>query len=224
MDLWTSIAAPIVVGVVLWGIAEWVRFISTRRRDNRRRRRQIVSNLVRADLLLKNAMRDGSYDDAYIADSMRPLARLRDRYEQLTAETLDLFEPGEEHVAFWVSVEFYAAFHDPLVRMKDGGVDRERRADGVPLAHPHGNYYLAPRHDMLLEWSLWRAIGPNYGHRFQMGDRARHNVVVPNSDSAVGLLRPPIWLDAARSFAPPRRRFWQKQQIFTYQDGRVDSL
>lgn len=39
--------------------------------------------------------------------------RVRERYDDFTAEALDLFMKGEEEVAFCAAVEFYAGWHSP---------------------------------------------------------------------------------------------------------------
>ncbi|WP_141629945.1 hypothetical protein [Salinibacterium sp. PAMC 21357] len=198
-------------------MTEIVRYILVRRREWIARRRRIVSGLSRAGVLIANAVRDGLYDEAWVDNSMKPLNGYRERYDDLTVETLDLFVPGEEGVAFWAAVEFYGAFRDPIARLAVEKTPRAGRPDGIPIVGLSSGLYLLPRTEMLLDWSIGRAVGPRYVDLFSDGDHARHNTVIPNSDVNVDLLRPPVWLDSTEYWTVPKKRPWHRPQVITGQ-------
>lgn len=208
-DAWFSLFwAPLLVGVLLWLAADAVRAGLNRRKARRERRLRIIGALNRADAMVFRAARDGQYVRSWTEKSLEPLRRVQERYDDLVVETLDLFEMGEEDVAFWVAVELYAGFLEPLYWL-DAHAEEFGQDGGAPYLNfevrgmrlPDG--WTPPRADMLLEWA-GGGKGPRYGDLFTSGDHARHLVVIPNSDVNLGMLRPPIWILARSAKAGGR--------------------
>lgn len=211
---WTTFWAPLVVGLLLWIVAEGVRSWWGRVKTRRDRRRSIISLMGRAVAVQARAIDDGEFDEAYVQDSSRPLGKARARYDDLTAQALDLFEPGEEVVAFWTAAEFYGGWFSPLQWLRDTRVPRE--GGGGPLLDSgslHQGWFQA-RPQLLAAWAQdgrpWHtgnARGPRYADSFTAGDRSRHNVVIPNSDVNSDMLRPfVLYLGGRSPWAKPSRR------------------
>ena len=212
-DLWATIFAPVLTSALVLlgagGLGSLIRW----HRDRIARRWQIVSIMGQATALLQRAVRDGQYEQAWIADSGSPLAAVLERYDDLTVEALTLFTPGEFEVAFWAAVEFYAGFLDPLLLLESYATPRQPSADGFPLLSRDGEgpsraewlegygpagmlSYTFPRSADLLDWARGRGKGPRFaGDVFNPGgDDYRHYLVKPNSGVPGGMILPPAWL------------------------------
>ncbi|MDR7188147.1 hypothetical protein J2Y46_000963 [Microbacterium sp. BE35] len=172
----------------------------------------------RAVSLQSRAIDDGHFDQAPIQNSARPLAKVRAKYDDLTAQALDLFEPGEEIVAFWTAAEFYAGWYSPLETLEAIEVPRAADPDGWRLlstADLTRGWALAQPQE-LAEWAHVRwpwDQGNARGHRYATsdtpGDTTRHSIVVPNSDVNSDILRPLVLYlseSSRASFAPPSPR------------------
>lgn len=207
--------APLAVGAILWIAAEGVRSLIVMPAVlRRRRRRQIITLMGRAESLMARAVRDGLYDEAWLENDLSVLDGLRARYDDLTSETLDLFERGEKDVAFWAAVEFYAGFYDPIQMLCDLETPREKRADGQPLLRPLWGWD-GPRADLLIPWAdrWWPWVrgnskGPVFGDLTTgKGDGFRHDVVRPNTEVPPDMLLPFVWTFREReAISVPTRR------------------
>jgi hypothetical protein len=197
---WENIWAPLAVGVALYIVAEAVRgmwrFSVVRRAETQARRARIVGGLAQAKNITFRAVRDGLYEESFLANSMQPLAETRRRYDDITEMTLALFREDEGLVAEWTAVEFYAGFLDPLYALEHLGV-RAPDPEGFPLLPLEAegslsNGYVLPRPDMLLGWSKMKTKGPKYGNAETAGDATRHRIVPPNTDVNMDMIRPPV--------------------------------
>lgn len=202
-DLTALIWAPLATGVIggalvsmLVGVTGWLTRTVVKRRA---RRRQIISLMGRAVALQARAINDGRFDRTWIENSSEPLASAHETYDDLTAQALDLFEPGEEVVAMWTAVEFYAGWSDPFHYLSDTGTPRKNPGDGLRLLTTNSlaGGWVAPRPQLLADWARVRwpwdrgsARGPRYADLFTAGDMTRHHIVIPNSDVNVDMLRP----------------------------------
>ncbi|GAA3625925.1 hypothetical protein GCM10022200_05350 [Microbacterium awajiense] len=203
--------APLAVGVLLWIVAEGVRWVLATVRQRRLRRWKIVSLMGQAEALCLRAIRDGVMDAGYVSHGAQGFAQVRDRYDDLTAEALDLFQRGEEEVAFWAAVEFYAGWWSPHVLAEKLGVPRLHPTDGTLIFQVSERTVLGAgvdetgspvswtlaRPDELVDWAdvMWpwergNAWGPRFGDLVTPADSSRHDIVTPNSDSAPDMLRP----------------------------------
>jgi len=201
-NVFALIVAPLAVGLVLFLLAEIVRLWLSTVGERRKRRRQIISLMARAVALQARAINDGRFDRAYVENSTEPVSAVREKYDDLTAQALDLFEPGEDVVAFWTAVEFHAGWDDPLSYLRE---------KATPRKDPGPNGYLlttnnlsggwrAARPELLAQWAQVRrpwdrgnARGPRFADAHSAGDRTRHHIVIPNSDVNADMLRPFIW-------------------------------
>lgn len=199
--------APLAVGAILWLVAEAFRSAIVLPAARRRaRRRHIITLMGRAESLMARAVWDGLYDRAWIEKDLAVLDELRVRYDDLTAETLDLFVRGEEQVAFWAAAEFYAGFFDPLVTLHALETPRQAKDDGQPLLRPLWGWD-GPRADLLIPWAArwWPWVrgntkGPMFGDLTTgRGDGFRHEVVRPNTEVPADMLLPFIWKFRERS-------------------------
>lgn len=206
MGVWAVIWGPLVVGLVLWVLAEGARSWWLVVGGRAKRRRQIISLMGRAVAVESRAMNDGQFDEAWISNSERALAESRSTYDDLTAQALDLFEPGEEVVALWTAAEFYAGWYSPLQALRHDNVPRERSANGGNLLHTSSLYrqWVFARPAELAAWARVRwpwdrgnARGPRYADLHTPGDRSRHDIVVPNSDVNADMLMPYVLLLAS---------------------------
>lgn len=210
---WSNFWAPLCVGVLLWLLAEACRAWLSRVGRRQARRRKIISLMGRAAAVQERAIREGDFDLAYSKDSRAPLAVARAQYDDLTARALDLFEPGEEVVAFWTAAEFYASWHAPTQRLRE--INAPRDPKGRKLRdYGLDRGWVPARPELLAEWAQDRRPwntgnerGPRYADRLGAGDRTRHNIVIPNSDVNVDMMRPFIlYLDGAAVWRKPSRR------------------
>ncbi|MEV4669905.1 hypothetical protein [Microbacterium sp. LWO12-1.2] len=212
-----AVWAPLAVGLCLFVLAEVVRVWWTSISARRARRRQIISLMGRAVALQSRAIDDGKFDRAYMAESERPLARVRARYDDLTAQALDLFEEGEEVVAFWTAAEFYGGWFSPLEALQAQGTPRSKNKQNLRLVATSdlARAWAPARPEELSEWARvqwpWdrgNRRGPRYATNGTPGDQTRHTVVVPNSDVNADMLRPFILYlkDGASPFDAPSAR------------------
>lgn len=214
-----SVSAGIVAGVVggaalgliSAAISAWSRHVTERRL----RRRRIVSLLGRAQTLAFRAVRDGIYEAEYFGAGGERFETFRQEFDQLTVEALDLFEPGEEDVAFWTSAEFYGGFWDPLYFLRESKAVKDGDWPLLPIeAEGSTEYgYILPRPNELVGWAERNHAGPFYGDLVSGvdGDRTRHRVVRPNSDVNMDMIRAPILYQASsipfkRTFVDPGDR------------------
>ena len=224
--LWTVVGAPLIVGIALWLITGWVRACIQWSRARKARRRKIVSLLGRARSITFRAIRDGLYEDAFIANSTTPLDPARREYDDITVAALDLFVRGEEEVAFWTAAELYAGFWDPLEYLNNSGLPRKPHPEGWQLIpfeadgeawvedergeRVESAGYILPRSNRLAGWAEGKDPGPRYGHMFRPGDTLRHNLVHPNSDVNMDMLLPPLWNGwGRRPRYPFRTQHWR---------------
>lgn len=215
--VWSGSLAGVIGGVVVGIVAGLVREGIEFRRAKRRRRTRVVSSLARARALIFQAINDGVYDNLYLERDPAPFAHFKDKYDDLTIETLDLFRPGEEDEAFWTAVEFHAGMRDPLRFLHETKAVASEEGwpllvhEGLSGVTPEGTEvagFVLPRPGMLVEWADLRGAGPYYGDLVSGvdGDTARHNLIYPNTDVNTDLLLPPVW-DVYKSremLAPPR--------------------
>ncbi len=148
--------------------------------------------MARAVALQARAINDGRFDRAYIEDSTDPVSAVRETYDGFDAQALDLFEPGEDVVAFWVAVEFHAGWDDPLSVLPpgEGHAARGPRPRGLLLTTNHLAGGLAngaarvagPVGTVKWPWDRGNARGPRFADAHTAGDRTRHHIVIPNSD------------------------------------------
>lgn len=201
LDPTTDILVPLIVGLlvglVLWLLAEgvraWVRTVSRRRV----RRRHIISLIGRAVALQARAINSGRIENAWVTNTMESLEELHERYDDLSAQALDLFETGEEVVAMWTAVELYAGWEAPFLSMDARRIPRESGPTGLVPDPPEGICLDPARPQELAEWAQVRwpwdrgsARGPRYAEMFGPGDLGRHLMVRPNSESPPGMLWP----------------------------------
>ncbi len=171
------------------------------------RRRKILSLMAHADSLIKRAIVRGEYDS--ILDG-RELS-ISSEYRDITVQTLALFEWGEEQVAFWTALELAAAFDAPAHALR---IARERTnpkywpslrvganelfdgISGAPGIDEDGVPYLKIRYFMLSRWAELKGKGPRYADTIDAtsGDKARHYVFPPQTDSNAGIELPYVWL------------------------------
>ncbi|MDQ1172940.1 hypothetical protein QE430_001247 [Microbacterium testaceum] len=196
----------------------------------------------RAVALQARAVNDGRFDRAWIQDSEGPLSKVREKYDDLTAQALDLFEPGEEVVAFWTAAEFYAGWYAPLQFLRAIGTPRKASQDGWPLLTTNdlSGGWMAARPAELAAWAQVRwpwdrrnARGPRYADLFSAGDRSRHETVVPNSDVNVDMLRAFIHYlpsDGGGPFKPPSAReerrlaqYWHERNMAFESNRRMQT-
>lgn len=201
-NVFALIVAPLAVGLVLFLLAETVRHWLSTVGERRRRRRQIISLMARAVALQARAIDDRRFDRAYIENSAEPLSATRQKYDDLTAQALDLFEPGEDVVAFWTAVEFHAGWADPLHFLLDRDTPREDPGPNGYLLTTNNlaGGWRAARPELLAQWAQvkwpWdkgNARGPRYADIHTAGDISRHHIVIPNSDVNADMLRPFVW-------------------------------
>lgn len=199
------IVAPLVVGIVLFVLAEYV----GRRRAKRDRRRRIVTLMARADSLIERAIIAGDYNDGKRGQELSIWAE----YQDTTVETLALFEWGEQDVSLWAAMELAAAvdapahaierakgyvprrFWDELKVGESDMVNDVSGAPGLPMI-----VYLKVRYIMLRHWADLKGEGPQYANadgkdsKGRPADGARHYVFPPGTDSIAGIELPYVWL------------------------------
>ena len=217
-DPFTAFWAPLAVGLILFLLAETVRLWWTAVGARPPRPPAIISLMGRAVALQARAIDDGRFDQAYIERSFRPLSKAREKYDDLTAQALDLFEVGEEVVAFWTAAEFYAGWYSPFEWLTATRTPREPRESGEPLLStndltpgwsPARPEELASWAQVRWPWDRGNSRGPRYGDLWSPGDKTRHAVVIPNSDVNVDMLRPFILYlpnPSGGPFKPPSKR------------------
>jgi hypothetical protein len=146
---------------------------------------------------------------------------MRQRYDDLTIEVFSWFERGEEDVAYWVAVEFYAGWAEPTYSLYERGVPHLQEPGGWPhltiesmgSGRPGG--WQPPRGEMLIGWANNKE-GPRYGELFSSGDHSRHHIVTPNGDVNSDMLLPPLWTLAKRErdlSSSARRKWWRPAQV-----------
>ena len=96
----------------------------------------------------------------------------------MTRHTLDLFQLGDEGVAWWTQVELYSALAEPL----------SKASAGAPLINELGeSTFTLPRYEMLLGWSEGTSLGPRFRGQEHSApenmDRLRENFVRPFSEA-----------------------------------------
>ncbi|MGW9111690.1 hypothetical protein [Microbacterium sp. NPDC055683] len=206
--------APLMVGFILWTAAEGVRWWFSQVAQRRARRRRVISLMGRAHAVAFRAIRDGVFDRAYASGAIDTTSAERTQYDDLAAEALDLFEVGEEAVAMWTAVEFYAGWTGPFFQAHADGVPRELPERGriFSVQAPMNRWQLArPTEladwaDVMWPWDRGNARGPRYGHASAIGDTTRHEVVTPNSDANGDILRPWVLLHGGDPWPKPSRR------------------
>lgn len=210
-------------GLAVWAVSGAVLALVAVVRQRRARRREIISLVNRAHAVMFSAMGERLFDEAWIADSDRPLREVKKQYDDLTAQALNLFEPAESDVAFWCAVELYAGWRSPLHGIMEAGLPREANQDGMRIVDPGSMWqpWELPRVELLAEWAnvTWpwdygSRRGPAYGTLGSPGDRARHELVPPNSDvngdmltAYANLLTPPNWEPSPRRARELRKMF-----------------
>lgn len=228
---WASVTAGVVSGLVggaaLGAMAAGVRRAIESRADRRTRRMKVVSLMDRARALAFRAIRDGVYEQQHqyrVQGVMPDFAAYRRAYEDITVEALDLFVEGEEDVAFWTEIEFYAGMADPFVyldslpplpqpQITTPRLPTEMQGVWVGSNGETGIIgYLLPRPEELLDWAQYNERGPYYGDLVDRldGDKLRHRVVRPNSELP-DLIQAPILLRRYRpdlSRQRDRPRWW----------------
>lgn len=191
---WPTFVAPIAVGVILWLVAEAVRWAIAKPRKRKARRMRIVGSVSQARMVLHRGIRDGVFSSAVRAERHSAavpddLRALQARYDDLTVEALMLFVPGEEEVARWVEAEFYTGFASVYAATSD--LDRGDTW-GLPF-EADGFSYVLPREYKLLLWARGKnRYSPIYGWSGKPGDTTQHKYVIPNSDVNMSMLRAPI--------------------------------
>jgi hypothetical protein len=233
-DLFAVVLGPLLVGLALWLLAEAARWWFGSVAGTRARRRKIISLMGRAVALQARAINDGRFDRAWIESSDRSLSKVREKYDDLTAQALDLFEPGEQVVAFWTAAEFYAGWYAPTEFLRATAVPRKKATDGWPLLSTSdlSGGWMAARPAELAAWAQVRwpwdrgnARGPRYADHFSAGDKSRHESVVPNSDVNVDMLRPFILYlpnEHGGPFEPPSKR--EERRLARYWDRRNEAF
>jgi hypothetical protein len=202
---WATVTSGVIAGllggallsVVAAGVRARIELVSARTS----RRRRILSIMGRGDALLFRGLRDGVFDEQIHDAKSDRFEAMRKEYDDLTVQALELFEPGEERVAFWTMVEFYAGIADPLLF---GFALKERLPAGasVRLNTMGGSWgddglgevdgFRLPRVEMLADW-VGGGLGPLYGtFEHPEGDSERHRVVPPNTDVIQDMLWPPV--------------------------------
>lgn len=200
--IWAPLLTGFAGGALVSLVAAFVGWLVSAVVKRKARRRQIISLMARAVALQARAINDGRFDRAYVENSTDPVSAVREKYDDLTAQALDLFQPGEDVVAFWTAVEFHAGWADPLSYLREKGTPREDPGPGGYLLttnHLAGGWRAA-RPELLAQWAQVRwpwdrgnARGPRYADIHTAGDRTRHHIVIPNSDVNADLLKPFIW-------------------------------
>lgn len=210
-------------GIAVWAVSAAVVGLIAVVRKRRARWREVISLMNRAHAVAFSAIDERLYEDAWVEDSALPLRDAKARYDELTAQALNLFEPAEADVAFWCAVELYAGWRSPLHGLAEAGLPRERNADGTVLLDNGSMWqpYELPRVKMLADWAnvVWpwdtgSARGPAYATLATPGDRGRHNIVPPNSDvngdmllAYANLIRPPEFDATGRRARELRKMF-----------------
>ncbi|MEU4015815.1 hypothetical protein AB0E56_11175 [Microbacterium sp. NPDC028030] len=218
-----AIAGNAIAGVAVWIVTGALVWAVGLVRARRRRRREIIALVNRAHAIAHSAVSIGLYDQSWIAGSDAPLREAKARYDDLTAQALNLFEPRETDVAFWCAVELYAGWLSPLEELERRGVPRKKpKGGGTLVSFDSLDWgWVLPRAELLADWAnvLWpwdvgSARGPEYATRYTAGDRSRHGLVAPNSDDSgdmlrayANLVRPPRW-------QPSKRRARQLKRMF----------
>ena len=136
-----------------------------------------VGNYLEASARSGGLVRRGSGVDATIQDQVRAL----------TKNALDLFEVGEEGVAWWTQVELYAAFAEAASKLEDGR----------SLLNADGSLqFTNVRVEMLEAWALGTSDGPRFrGQEWSSSapvDRMREAFVTPFSEAPDAMLWAPI--------------------------------
>ncbi|WP_147359969.1 hypothetical protein [Clavibacter lycopersici] len=124
----------------------------------------------------------------YVAHVNQQQSSFNDRYTQYfqkAAETLSLFEEGEEGVAWWSQVELYAGFADPI---------RVLRTE--PASDIGAEYGTPPRSYMLYSWATNESAGPRYAMQSQAAnkneDTFRHDIIPPQTEVPDDFIWAPI--------------------------------
>lgn len=153
------------------------------------RRQEIVDSMSIASNLITTAAARGDF----ALDSPNRTPTLTAIYD-LTERALSLFRVGEEEVAWWAQVEFYAGLAEPLVRLLDDEPFTD--IDGTLLFTP-------PRPGMLQDWADGESLGPRFRgqHSTAPGniDTQREALVVPFSEAPAGMQWAPLldWRNGA---------------------------
>lgn len=158
-ELEASFLGGLFSGAAVWVVsAVLLAFVSVVRR-RRARRREIIALVNRAHAVAFSAMGEGLFDDAWVAASAEPLREAKIRYDDLSAQALNLFEPAESDVAFWCAIELYAGWISPFQALVEEGVPRERRADRTRILDPGSlrRLWTLPRAELLASWAnvMW---------------------------------------------------------------------
>jgi len=150
--------------------------------DDQQRKISIVARMRDMAELIISAARTGDLVGARFESS-----GVRRRADNLTTEALALFVPGEEEIAWWTQVEFYAGLAEPLSLLTRGEplLDEE----GVVLFTP-------PRFAMLSGWAEKGLPGPRFRGQSDSApsqvDTAREDFVVPYSEAPEAMIWAPI--------------------------------
>lgn len=149
------------------------------------RRHDLQSGLRVAELFVLESARTGAVT-AGIANA-QSLKNLRGQYDLLTRKVLDLFQVGDERVAWWAQVELYSGFAEAFVAARSGG----------SLFTPNGEpMFLPPRSRDLDNWVQGFDSGPGYrGDEFDPDetlDTMRAAIVLPNSETPADMIWAPV--------------------------------
>lgn len=195
-ELVIATLSGVIVTALAWLIGDVIVGSIRRRRE---RRAQIMMLVARANLVAFRALRDGLFQQAWIEDSHQPLKDARAQYDDITAEALSMFVPGEEAVATWTAVELYAGWYDPFHYLIRTGTSRAAPAPGEPPIMDSGSAdrgVVLPRHGELAGWTAtWRNgdyNGPRYGDMQSPGDFSRHEAFPPHTDVVTDMLQAPV--------------------------------
>lgn len=222
-ELEASFLGGLFSGAAVWVVSAVLLALVAVVRRRRARRREIIALVNRAHAVVFSAMDEGLFDDAWVAASSEPLREAKTRYDDLSAQALNLFEPAESDVAFWCAVELYAGWRSPTQALVEEGLPRQRMADGTRILDPGSlrRLWALPRAELLAQWANvvwpwdrgnWR--GPAYGSLSTPGDSSRHNIVIPNSDTNGDMLRPYATLIRPPNWNPSFLRARQLERMF----------
>lgn len=217
----SGIFAGLASGISVGSLTGIVRARQDERRARTARRKKIMSLLAQAKMLAFRALRDRVYENQYFSRrDTDEYKAFRKEYDDLTAEALGLFEPGEWTVAQWTQIEFYAGFHDFFYFARETGIKRKLcgsmvvgpDAEGAYSVEDNGDIHLHgfvfPRPEKLAAWVDGESSGPRYGDLidYPEGERIRHRVVPPNTDVAWDMLTSPVgYIEGAREAEESRR-------------------
>lgn len=221
-ELLAAVTGNALAGFGVWVLTAALAWSFGLVRARRRRRREIISLVTRAHNVAQSALDQGAYERAWIEKSELPLREARMRYDDLSSQALNLFEPAETEVAFWCAVELYAGWRSPLEWLEDIDAPRRRVHDDWPLLGSSlAEAWELPRPQLLADWANVRwpwdvgsIRGPQYAMITGPGDRRRHALVPPNTDvntdmvlAYANVISPPKWQPGAWQARNLRKMF-----------------